>query len=516
MRAVRIWVWMTILAWPAAVWAEEPAPRSAARGTAARPAARAPAPPASLDETIRSILRKHNIPAASAGILAAAPDGSEIYYALNPDRPCIPASNVKLWTTAAALDALGPDYRFSTTLTLVGEVEDATLHGHIWVTGRGDPTISGRFENGDRYALMKRWADDLLAAGIRYVTGHVVGDDDFLDDVMRPPDWKPAHYAEWYGAPVSALSFDDNCVQIHWRPGAAVNRPAQYSINPDVGVVALKSSVRTAARGANDGRYYIAHVGNPTFEALGTVQLGRTSPVTDNLPVDNPTLYFTAAFKKVLESKGIAVGGEAVDQDEAQVAVGRGVPVRRFAVALSPELSQVVAVINQRSQNFYAEMLLKTLGREVGQEGSYAAGVAAVRDYMWRSGIPLEGFHLADGSGLAATNQVTPRQFVALLSAVDRSPTRHLFWDSLPVAGARAGSMRNRLQSGAGQRRLAEHVRAKTGSINTVRALTGACRPESGRPFYFSILLNDIPGAGYAGTPAIDEIVLALHEATRN
>ncbi|MBE7557577.1 D-alanyl-D-alanine carboxypeptidase/D-alanyl-D-alanine-endopeptidase [bacterium] len=495
-----------VLGLPAGL-AQAPAPRRPAA-----PAAQKPVPP-SLDATIRGILQKYRIPAASAGILAQSPDGKTTYYSLNPDTPLIPASNMKLWTTAAALDELGPAYRFSTNLTLVGRIEGDTLHGDLWVTGRGDPTISGRFEGGDRFAQMKRWADELLSAGIRRVTGGVVGDDDFFDDVLRHPDWKPAHYAEWYGAPVCALSFNDNCVDIHWKPGPTLNSPAAYSIDPDVGALALRNNVKTSARNSRDGRYYLVSVGSPTAEALGTVRLSRTIPVQDFLPVDNPTYYFVSTFKQVLESRGIQVAGPAVDRDEVRRAVPRDVPVRRFSVAWSPDLAEIVKVINRRSQNFYAEMLLKTIGKESRGEGSFSGGERAILEFMRRSEIPTEGFRQADGSGLADTNRVKPRQFVALLRVMDAHPARAVFWDSLPVGGRADGSMRNRFQADARQRRLAGAVQAKTGSINSVRALSGACRPDHGKPFYFSVVLNDIPGAGAAGTPAIDEIVLAIHQA---
>ena len=441
--------------------------------------------------------------------MARSPGGATTYYSLHADIPRAPASNMKLFTTAVALDALGADYEYSTYLTLVGPVEDGVLDGHLWVTGRGDPSISDRFE-GDRDAMMKRWAAELKRLGIRHVTGSVVGDDDYFDDVMRHPEWKKSHYMEWYGAPVSALSFNDNCLRVYWKPGPRVNAPALYSIDPDVSAMALVNGMKTASAKGTERRSYLPHVGSGTAEALGSIRITRKSPVSDWVPVDNPTQFFAAAFRAVLVAEGITVDGPGVDQDDAKIKVGPDTPVRRVAVHKSPTLSALVRVTNRHSQNFYAEMLLKTVGRERQKMGSYEAGRKAVGEFMKRWKIDSKGFRQEDGSGLAATNAVTPRQFVDLLDVMDKHPAAEAFRDSLPVGGERGGSLRTRFQKTREQKALASSIAAKTGSINSVRALSGVCRPEGGEPFFFSVLLNDIPGAGYAGVPAIDEIATAL------
>jgi len=464
-----------------------------------------------LDHEIRGIISKYHIPASGAGILARAPGGATTYYALHPDTPRMPASNMKLWTTSAALDALGPDYQYSTYLTTVGRVKDGTLEGHLWVTGRGDPTISDRFE-GDRFATMKEWAEDLKRLGIRHVTGCVVGDDDYFDDVMRNPAWKKAHYMEWYGAPISELSYNDNCLLVHWKPGKRVNAPALYAFEPDVGAMTLVNHVKTSSSRRRDGRWYLPHVGDVTAEALGTVRITRKGDLADWVPVDNPTQFFAATFRAVLINKGITVDGPGVDQDDAKIKVASGTPLRRVAVYKSPTLAEIVKVTNRRSQNFYAEMIFKTLGRVKAGTGTCAAARKVVLDFMKRWKIPTKGFHQQDGSGLATENQVTPRQIVDLLDVMDKHPASPVFWDSLPVGGERGGSLHHRFQRTRRERALAPHISAKTGSINKVRALSGVCRPEEREPVFFSILLNDIPGSGYAGIPAIDEIVMALAE----
>jgi serine-type D-Ala-D-Ala carboxypeptidase/endopeptidase (penicillin-binding protein 4) len=473
------------------------------------------APKSSLSKNIDAILAKYKVKKTSAGILITSPKEGSVYYALNPDTPRIPASNMKLFTTAVALDVMGPDYVFTTPLTLVGDVKEGVLHGHIWVSGRGDPTISERFHKGDRYRVFKQWADLLIAKGIKRVTGSVVGDDNYFDDQVRNPDWDEGNLGEWFGAPVSALSFNDNCVDVYWKAGKKIGSKARYSINPNLGALIINNRVKTVRykRGVSNRRYYHMLVGTPTTEVRGSIRSTRKRAVCDVAAISNPTLFFAAAFTKVLRDKGIKVDGPPLDNDDAEIAIAQGTPVRRVSTARSPKLSSIVYVTNHRSQNFYAEMLLKCIGRVVNGTGSFQDGAEVVSKFMTRWKIAGNGFHQADGSGLAKSNRVTPRQFVALLRVMKSHPHGKHFWSSLPQGSKKGGSMHYRLQQGKYQQRLAPYVWAKTGSVNGVRALSGICRPKKGKPFNFSIILNDLPKRGLLGNRAIDEIIAAAAKA---
>lgn len=430
------------------------------------------------------------------GVLVVSLDRGDTLFSLNPDLPLAPASNAKLFSTAAALYYLGPDYRYSTYLLADGPVRDGVLQGDLVLYGTGDPTISGRMlEEG--VTVLRAMVDSLVAAGVREISGDVVGDGSYFDDEWVGPGWQENDLDAWYGAPVGALSFAENVVAIRFRPSSP-GRPARISTSPATLGLALENDVRTVSSGRS-GVSFERRDGK--LVAVGRVRSG-TGGFARSLPVVDPANYAAAALRSVLEERGIAVGGEVRSVRHAsasRVGFGGGGDFRRasprvLAVHLSPPLEEIVTVTNHVSHNLFAEALLKTVGRVVMGEGSYEAGAEAVRYFLERElgPAPITIFQV-DGSGLSRNNLLSVRTAVRLLDYMPRSGAWESYFSSLPQAAVRDG-LEGRMRG----TEAAKNLRAKTGTIRRVSALSGYVRSADGEQLAFSILANGVPSTGRA------------------
>ena len=396
------------------------------------------------------------------------------------DQLCSVASNNKLVTTAAALDLLGPDFQFRTTVGALGKVSaKGVLTGDLLVVGRGDPSISGRFHKDKVTAVLEQWADAVVAAGITEVRGGVVVDDSYFDQQHFHPEWPRGQHSAWYCAQVGALSFNDNCVLLVVAPGAKKGAAALCALEPPTRYMRIVNSCHTSR--ARLGRNHVlAH------RALGKNQITVSGSIRDKgrpfrtwVTVDDPALFTATVFREVLGAKGVRVGGPAM----------RWQPQRRFNLAAWRELvtttsslGDAVAVANSRSQNFYAEQILKTLGQEKTGKGSWAAGAKGVAGFLRTAGVKGQ-FDYRDGSGMARANRFSARQLVTLLAYMNGRRVGRVFLHSLAQPGGN-GTLRRRLAP------LRGRLFAKTGYISGVSALSGYIDTRGGRVVAFSILVN--------------------------
>ncbi len=460
----------------------------------------APAAAAVLDALHGPVAAARRV-APGLGVHVRALDSGETVYALEADRPRIAASNTKLFTTAAALDLLEPGFFFETRLLARGEVAGGTLSGDLLVLGGGDPNLSGRHWDGDPLALFRRWGQELAAHGVRRVAGSVYLHHGLFRDGRVHPEWPPDQLDAWYEAPVDALSFNDNCVLVRVRPGAAAGRPARVEVVPDVGAVAIVNQARTAAARSRNSAVIRRAPGGSAVLVTGNIPLGRESLLEAWITVEDPVAYFGAALRAGLAEGGVELAGELAPVDELPAGDWRRVTVHRT------DLLTTVEVTNKRSQNLYAESLLKVLGAELCGEGSWEAGRRVVQDYIVRIvGTAPESFTLADGSGMSRGNRFTPRQFTGLLAAMFVHPRGREFLRTLPYSGE-AGLPR-------WERRLAAppyagNVFAKTGGLTGVLTLSGYAKARSGALYAFSILMNEVRDA-WAAQRAQDSILEAL------
>lgn len=382
--------------------------------------------------------------------------GEAPLYTHNPEVPRSPASNQKILTAGAAIRLLGRDHRFETRFGW-------TADGALAVVGSGDPNFSGRFYDGDPTALLRRVARDLRTRGVTEAAGDLLLDAGRFDDQWVHPDWPEDQLDRWYCAPVAALVFNDSCWDVRVLPGAEPGSPAVVEWQPSFLRPALRRDCRTVAlRGEHS-----VHIGRPAegdLEVRGGILRGSTG-IEGNVAVRDPVAFFGEAFRAALAAEGIAVRGS--------IRRGKAGELKTLVVCESP-LSRTLEVMLARSQNLYAECLLKSLG-----EGSFASGAAAVARAVREMGIPDAGLAPVDGSGLSPANRTTVLTLYGMLQRMAEEPS---FVEALAAGGS--GTLERRY------RELGERVRAKTGTIRGVTALSGYVTGRAGGRRVFSIVAN--------------------------
>ena len=463
------------------------------------PGAASPLTPAAssreLGNRIRSVLASGCLEPSKTGIeVITLKDGGEV-FSKNADSPLKPASNQKLFTSAAALALLKPDFVFPTVFYATQSPRQGVLDTDLYIKGFGAPDLVGEF-----WWLM---IQELHRQGLREIRGDLVADDTYFDSEERPGVWPDTVPEDsWVSAPVGALSFNYDVVTVRVRPGPSVGSAPRIELIPLGGYFKVINRATTSARG---GRLVVGRgvqQGANTIQVSGSIRLGST-PIEVVKGVEEPAFYALAAFQELASRQGIVIRGRH-----------RRAPIPPGALELfrfeSKPLAAIVRDMNKHSNNFIAETLLKTLGAEfVGTPGTTGKGLEALRQYLSRIGVPSNGISLADGSGLSHNNRVTARSLVQTLRAMNEDfELWPEFLASLPIAGV-DGTLQRRFR----KEDLLRRVRAKTGKIAGVTALSGYAVNESDETFAFAILMNDYR----CGTETIkrltDQVCSALVES---
>ncbi|HZG42994.1 MAG TPA: D-alanyl-D-alanine carboxypeptidase/D-alanyl-D-alanine-endopeptidase, partial [Longimicrobium sp.] len=392
------------------------APGHAQNVTASRPRATPEAAAARLAERIDAVLARPQARQARWGIEVRDAGTGRVLYARDAARPFVPASNLKLGAAAAAAHHLDPEFRFRTTLYAAGDIRDGVLDGDLVLYGRGDPMISARYFP-SQTAVWEMLADSLRARGIRRVTGGVTADESFWDTERHVADWDPEDRKWWYAAPVGALGFNDNSIDFRILPASTVGQPARITGEPASAFYRLDNDSRMAAAGTAATLDFDRVPGTHRIRAFGVLPLGA-GPDVESFAVENPARWAGVTFRETLEGRGIALGrAEVRVVSDSTLSVSRTAPV--LAEWLSPPLDRAIGPVLLTSQNWFAEALVKTLGKQVRGEGSWAAGLAVERAFLVGVvGIDSAAFVLRDGSGLSALNRITPHALVNLLDYV--------------------------------------------------------------------------------------------------
>ncbi len=384
----------------------------------------------------------------------------------------IPASNVKLFTAAAALARLGPDYRFATDFYAKGKVRDGVVRGDIYLKGYGDPL----FVHEKMRDLVRR----LKLRGVRRIEGDLVADDSFFDRKKHGRGWRVGRSIRPYLAPHGALSLNFGLANVLVAPGERVGGPALVNLEPPSRALRLQTKVNTSR-----GRRLRIRLGRRRSKGMDVVQVSGWFPAGNRMrryrvPVTDPTAFTAGAVAVELKRQGIALKGgirRAATPPEAKL----------LARNLSPPLSEVVRGLNKFSNNFVAEQVLKTMGAEAhGAPGTAEKGLRVMRDFLISIGVSAEEIALADGSGLSRMNRASPRALATLLEAAHNDfRLRPEFMASLAVFGV-DGTVKKRRRRGVDSRR----VRVKTGVLNGVRAFSGYAAAKNGEILAFSVLMN--------------------------
>jgi D-alanyl-D-alanine carboxypeptidase/D-alanyl-D-alanine-endopeptidase (penicillin-binding protein 4) len=423
-----------------------------------------------------------------------------VLYARQADTSLLPASSMKLATTAAALDAFGPDARFRTTLQSGAAIgADGVLAGDLYLVGAGDPSLSRELAAHPEYGAFELLADGLYQAGVRRVAGALVGADGVFSGERRGADWTWEDLVWWYGAETAGLTFADGSVNLKISPGVRPGDPVRVERHPATDYLRVDSTAVTCAAEAL-ATLTLRRGARNTIELSGCLPAG--APLLDRfVAVEDPAAYAAAVCAAALAARGIVV-----DRGLSATSVVPG-GLRALATYEGAPMAEILKDVNKPSHNARAEMLLRLVGAKVKGAGTVEAGRDAVLAFLGAHGVDTEGWEIADGSGLSRTDLVTAHGYVDLLAAMDKHPQAAVFEDSLPVAGT-DGTLKRRL-SGP---RTSGRVHAKTGTLTHTSALVGYAEPARGDRLAFAILVNHATAPGAVVHDAIDGVVEALFD----
>jgi serine-type D-Ala-D-Ala carboxypeptidase/endopeptidase (penicillin-binding protein 4) len=454
---------------------------------------------------------------AFVGMRVVRLSDGRVLYARNAGRLFVPASNMKLFTTALALAKLGADYRLTTKIGAEVPIDAVgTLSGDLDLIGGGDPSLSGReypYRNhapaGEVYSFraIEELADQLAARGLKRVDGNIAGDDTRYVWEPQPGPWSSDSASREYGAPVSALVLDDNTFLLTLRPAARAGDLARITLAPPFENFAIDNRVTTIEHGIRKIRFYRSASGRE-LHLWGVIP--KADPgYAQELAIGDPALYAAEVLRDALLRRGISVRGDAMARhrfpDEADEA--SHAPQVLLAEHQSPPLIELLQVVDKVSQNLHAEILLREVSAAQGQPGSREAGLDATDEYLAGIGITRDEYQFTDGSGLSPSTLVSPTAITKLLAHMYDSAQREEFLNLLPIGGE-DGTLGGRF-AGHPQARA---IHAKTGTLDHVKAMSGYIDTSANGRVAFSLLVNHFEEPSPAVTKAIDELVLSLLE----
>jgi D-alanyl-D-alanine carboxypeptidase/D-alanyl-D-alanine-endopeptidase (penicillin-binding protein 4) len=500
---------------------------------AATPPAATPPRKPSLDSRIAEVLADPEVARGFWGIEVVSVATGKSLYSRNADKLFTPASNTKLFTTATALALVGPDYRFHTTVESAATLDKyGRLNGDLVLVGRGDPNLSGRTlpynlktERKPPYLKsLEGMADQVVQKGVKYIDGDVVADDSYYAFERYGEGWAQDDLTWEYGAPVSALTLNDNVLFLTVMPGDRAGEKAFVTLDPFPEYYHLDNRILTTPAGSGPRRFGLnRQPGSDLLTLWGSIPADDNG-VTESVAMEDPAGFAAQLFRRMLESRGVAIYGRARARHSdisgfstisvtALASAGGGVSgsapsgPRTMVLASydSQPLAEDLRVINKVSQNLHAELALRLLGREKGSGGTIEGGLDVVRTFLAGVGIKPQEYALFDGSGLSRQNLVTPHAVVALLRYAAAQPWFARYRDTLPVAGV-DGSLAERFKGTP----AAANLTAKTGSLGHVNVLSGYAKTAKGELVAFSVMSNNHNLVDGRALATIDQIVLAI------
>jgi serine-type D-Ala-D-Ala carboxypeptidase/endopeptidase (penicillin-binding protein 4) len=467
------------------------------------------------------------------GIEVVSLSSGKTLWAQNADKLFTPASNTKLFTTAAALALIGPDYKFRTTVETNGNLDRyGRLTGDLVLIGRGDPNLSGRSlpydlrtqRNDHPIEVLENLADALVQKGVKYVDGDIIADDSYFAFERYGEGWSQDDLVWADGAPVSALTINDNVVFVNILPADRPGERAFVSVTPFADYYRIDNRIITTPAGTGRKVFINREPGSTVLTLWGNMPLNDAG-ANEALAIEDPAQFAAQLFRSLLQKRGIAVyGNQRTRHTElaslstfsvTTIAPSRGGNDSQFrgtqvnpplvlASYDSRSLVEDVQVINKVSQNLHAEILLRLLGREKGTAGTVEGGLEVLRGFLTQAGVPPDQYLFYDGSGLSRQNLVTPHAVVQLLRYAAAQSWGGAYRESFPLAGV-DGSLSDRFKNA-----LRGKVYAKTGALGGVKTLSGYATTIRGEPVAFSILSNNFNVPIKHVTDAIDGVVEAI------
>lgn len=534
----RFFLFPILAAFVLPVWAQDPRPATqptvspqttqSALPPASRSLPLSSLPPATLAELQSRIEQVVRQPALEPGFFAVkivSLDTSQLIYEQNSNKFVRPASNMKLYTVAAAFDRLTPDFHFVTSVYAKEKVEDGKIKGDLIIYGRGDPSIAARFNNGDYFKGINDLADRIVAAGVNRIKGDLVGDESYFNGAPVGSGWEWEDLTWSYGAQVSALTINDNAIDLTVRPGTAVGVPVLITTGPPAAsFMTIVNRATTSAKGSREDLRIYRGLGANSLEITGTLPIGDAG-FLGGVAIPDPALAFVSMLRDALIKRGVKIdgrvrtvtartGGSIVPDQLVVLAKSRDSmqPVE-IASLPSPSFNLIAAQTLKPSQNQYTELILRTLGKTpVSAQDTTGRtkddeenGLEVVKNFLRQAGVGDNDVALNDGSGLSRNDLISANTTVQLLTFMSKHKYFAQFRDALPIAGV-DGTLRTRMRGTPAE----GNVRAKTGSLSSVASLSGYVTTAAGEHLVFSMMLNNYPDAAAVRRDSIDAIAVLL------
>ena len=436
-----------------------------------------------LEESLKAVIKSPILKKMSYGINIVRPGNNTPVFNRRGEELFGVASNLKLLTTAAALEYLGPNFEYKTYVTAHGSITPSgELLGNLVIKGCGDPNISGRFYQGNTTTIPDAWAAAVAGRGIHRISGDIVADDTVFDRNYTNPNWPVNQLSQWYCAPSCGLSFNDNCVDITVLPSKKVGDTVSLLVEPNTAYITIVNTCTYTANKKEHGYSLYRKPGTNQITVKGKFWINAVSE-KQWVTIHNPALYLATVFKEALVRKGVAVAGNTRLVSESDLSAVKG---ETIASTVST-MEQTVAVTNKHSQNFYAEQILKTLGAQTQGSGTAQAGLTVLNNFMKKLGFDAQEYQVLDGCGLSKGNRLSPNMITSILTYMSKHPAKNVFYNSLPSSGV-DGSLQHRIASP----KYTNKIHAKTGYIAGVSALSGYVDTATGDIIVFSFLINNV------------------------
>lgn len=459
---------------------------------------------------IQEVVRQPQFAASQLAVKVASLDTGQTLYEENAGKWLQPASNMKIYTVAAALDRLSPDYRFTTSVYAPAPPDAAgTVRGDLIIYGRGDPSFSSRFNDGDYFRAIDELAARVVAAGVRRVEGDLIGDESYFTGTPYAPGWEWDDLQWYYGAEVSALSINDNALDLFVKPGVRAGDAGTVTTGPATPLITIMNRTTTSPRGSRRELIVYRPLGENVIEVSGS--LPQDDPgFNASVAIARPAMLFVSMLRSSLQRQGVVITGNTRTVD-ARI---RARQPLQFSMLVeltsrqSPPLSVIAAQTLKPSQNLYTELTLRALGKVTGTDPkltSDEAGIAAVRAFLQGAGIDPNKIVMLDGSGLSQRDRVTAEATLQLLIYMNRHRYANAFREALPIAGI-DGTLRNRMKGTP----AAGNARAKTGTLSSATSLSGYVTSAAGERLVFSLIVNNPPGDTDARTSFTEAITVLL------
>ena len=489
-----------------------------------------------LQARISEVLRKPELAQAMVGIKVASLDSGQVIFESNAHKLLRPASNMKLYTVAAAIDRLTPDYRFVTSVYAAAKPDaKGLIKGDLIIYGRGDPSIGFRFNEGNYFKGVDDLAARIAAAGVKRVDGDLIGDESHFSGPPFGTGWEWEDLQWWYGAEVSALTVNDNYLDTSVKPGNKIGAPAVITTGPPDPLLRITNRVTTSTKGSKRDLEIYRPLNSDVVEFKGSIPLDDPG-YTGRMAISRPALLFAYLLRAALAQRGVTIkgktrtvdyysGGSVVQKAPMallsssmdRAAVLERATVLEIARKESVPFSQIAAQTLKPSQNLYTELILRTLGELPVVEDlskptaparprtSEARGIEVVKAFLKEAGVDPASLSLTDGSGLSRNDMITAEATLEMLTYMSKHRFANAFREALPIAGV-DGTLRNRMKGTVAE----NNVRAKTGSLSSASSLSGYLTSASGERLVFSIMVNNYPESTNPPAVCIDPIAILL------